>query len=92
MNFEEVRHFCAKYLSETLGLTRLPEKEFELWFKSIDKDGSRQIDMVDMAMLIKSMEKAFQQTVKVSKQVVPLYDAIRERASKVTVGDIIQGN
>jgi len=59
MNYEEVRHFCAKYLNETKGLKKLPEKAFELWFKSIDKDGSRQIDMVDMAMLIKSMEKAF---------------------------------
>jgi len=54
-----VRHFCAKYLSEHKGLKKLPEKTFELWFKSIDKDGSGQIDMVDMAMLIKSMEKAF---------------------------------
>ena len=60
MNQEEVRHFCAKYLSETQGLKRLPEKTFAQWFKSIDKDGSGQIDMVEMALAIKSMARAFQ--------------------------------
>ncbi len=54
-----MRHFCAKYLSETQGLKRLPEKIFAQWFKSIDKDGSGQIDMVELAVAIKSMARAF---------------------------------
>jgi hypothetical protein len=54
-----VRHFVCKFLRETKGITEFPMKTFLAWFKEIDKDGSGQIEMVNMAFYIKDLVKIF---------------------------------
>ncbi len=89
----EARHFVNQYISDYKGIQVVPDTYFETWFRSLDKDGDGKIDMIELAHGIHDFKSKMPPMPKPKREKMlgDTIETIKARATKVSVGAIIQG-
>lgn len=94
LDTSEAKHFVNQFMYDTQGDSYVPDHIFNSWFRMLDRDGDGRIDMIEMVHNIKHLQKDLQnckgRPVR-NRALENTIQAIKARATAVTVGDLMTG-